>query len=152
MSYLANSFPNLIGFDNFFEKVNQIQGEIAKTVNYPPYNISKVDDNKYVIELAVAGFAKNNIELELADSTLKITGKVVADENPFYIHKGIATRAFERKFTLADQVEVKDAAMVNGLLKVFLERIIPDHKKPKKIDIKDEAATEGNKQFLTENS
>lgn len=152
MSYLANSFPNLIGFDNFFDKVNQIQGELAKTVNYPPYNISKVDDNKYVIELAVAGFAKNNIELELADSTLKITGKVEGEKNPFYIHKGIATRAFERKFTLADQVEVKDAAMMNGLLKVFLERIIPEDKKPKKIDIKDEASSESNKQFLTENS
>lgn len=141
----------LIGFDDMFERFTEIQNNLAKQVTYPPYNLSKVDDNKYLIELAVAGFGKQNIELELAEGTLKISGKIEGDQTTNYIHKGIATRPFERKFALEDHIEVKDASMVNGLLKIWLERIIPEHKKPKKIEVKDsEEGVTTSKQLLTE--
>lgn len=141
----------LIGFDDMFERFTQVQNNLAKQVTYPPYNLSKVDDNKYLIELAVAGFGKQNIELELAEGTLKISGKIEGEETSNYIHKGIATRPFERKFALEDHIEVKDASMVNGLLRVWLERIIPEHKKPKKIEVKDaEESVTTPKQLLTE--
>lgn len=141
----------LIGFDDMFERFTEIQNNLAKQVTYPPYNLSKVDDNKYLIELAVAGFGKQNIELELAEGTLKISGKIEGDQASNYIHKGIATRPFERKFALEDHIEVKDASMVNGLLKIWLERIIPEHKKPKKIEVKDsEEGVTTSKQLLTE--
>jgi len=141
----------LIGFDDMFDRFTQIQNNLAKQVTYPPYNLSKIDDNKYLIELAVAGFGKQNIELELAEGTLKISGKIEGDQESNYIHKGIATRPFERKFALEDHIEVKDASMVNGLLRIWLERIIPEHKKPKKIEVKDtEESVTTPKQFLSE--
>jgi molecular chaperone IbpA len=140
----------LIGFDDMFDRFTQIQNNLAKQVTYPPYNLSKVDDNKYLIELAVAGFGKQNIELELAEGTLKISGKIEGEPTENYIHKGIATRPFERKFALEDHIEVKDASMVNGLLRIWLERIIPEHKKPKKIEVKDAEGEVSSKQLLTE--
>jgi molecular chaperone IbpA len=116
----------------------------AKAIpGYPPYNIVKTDENKYCIEMAVAGFGKNNLDIEVANGTLTIKGGWSMDDmanetvNPTsYIYKGIADRAFTRKFTLADTVEVKNAELINGMLKLWLENIIPDHKKPKKVDIK----------------
>lgn len=131
-----------VGADKVFENLHRAHDTFAKNIpGYPPYNIAKVDEDKYVIEMAVAGFGKQNLELELADNTLTIKGGVVNSEpdivdNPMeYIWKGIADRSFTRKFTLADTVEIKNAELVNGMLKVWLENIIPEHKKPKKIDI-----------------
>jgi molecular chaperone IbpA len=109
--------------------------------NYPPYNLKKVDDNKYVIEVAVAGFAKSDIEITLEDDKLIIKGESKSDETKsdskdIELYKGIANRAFERSFALSENIEVKDAQYLNGMLKVILERIIPEHKKPKKIAVK----------------
>jgi molecular chaperone IbpA len=128
--------------------------------SYPPFNLKKVEDNKYVIEMAVAGFAKQNIELTLEDNKLVIKGKTDADssgdETNTYLHKGIADRAFTRQFTLADNVEINNANLINGMLKIWLEHVIPESKKPKKIDIADEAEVSKDtkkavkKQFLTE--
>ena len=106
------------------------------------FRSKKVEDNKYVIEMAVAGFSKTDIEITLDEGKLIINGKVrdsneLDDANAYYFYKGIAERAFTRTFTLADSVEIKNAEMVNGILKVWLENFIPEHKKPKKIDIKD---------------
>jgi molecular chaperone IbpA len=103
--------------------------------------------------LAVAGFAKQDIEIELADGKMIIKGNVEngeAEDN--FLFKGIANRAFTRTFALEDTVEVKDAAMMNGMLKVFLEKIIPEHKKPKKIEVKDSEAkaTKTSRKLLTE--
>jgi molecular chaperone IbpA len=103
--------------------------------------------------LAVAGFAKQDIEIELADGKMIIKGNVEngeAEDN--FLFKGIANRAFTRTFALEDTVEVKDAAMMNGMLKVFLEKIIPEHKKPKKIEVKDTeaAAPKSKRKLLTE--
>jgi molecular chaperone IbpA len=125
---------------------------MPKIPTYPPYNIKKVDENKYVIEMAVAGFGKQDLELELQDGTLTIKGNV-SSEDADYIYKGIAERAFTRQFTLADTVEVKNADLINGMLKIWLERFIPEEKKPKKISIGDtETAHNGEptKQFLSE--
>jgi len=113
---------------------------------YPPYNILKVDENKYCIEMAVAGFGKQNLDIEVADSILTITGNFKSSEesdkenkNPItYLYKGIADRAFSRKFTLADTVEVKNAELINGMLRLILENIIPEEKKPKKVEISEE--------------
>jgi molecular chaperone IbpA len=105
-----------------------------------------------VIELAVAGFAKQDIEIELADGKMVIKGNVHSEEDDNnFLFKGIAARNFTRVFALEDQVEVKDAEMINGMLKVFLERIIPEHKKPKKVEVKDKASKKTtDKQYLTE--
>ena len=147
-----------VGFDDQFNKMAKMHDDLTKSIpNYPPYNIKKTGDNTYVIEMAVAGFAKQDIEIELADSKMIIKGNVQnndTDEDTF-LFKGIANRAFTRSFALDDQVEVQDAAMMNGMLKVFLEKIIPEHKKPKKIEVKDtEAETKSSKkskaQLLTE--
>lgn len=136
--------PFFVGFDNHFNKLTKIHDEFAKNIpNYPPYNIKKIDENKYVVEIAVAGFAKQDIEITLDDGKLIVKGSTKDDEEG-YLFKGIASRAFTRTFALTDTIEVKDADMVNGMLKIFLENIIPEHKKPKKIDIKTD------KQFLTE--
>ena len=103
----------------------------------------KTGDNSYTIELAVAGFGKHNLDIELANNTLIVKGGLSVDDmasettNPVqYLWKGIADRYFTRSFTLADSVEVRNAELVNGMLKIFLEHIIPDEKKPKKVDIK----------------
>lgn len=143
-----------VGFDDQFNRISKMHDDLTKAIpNYPPYNIKKTGDNTYVIELAVAGFAKQDIEIELADGKMVIKGNVEngeAEDN--FLFKGIANRAFTRTFALEDTVEVKDAAMMNGMLKVFLEKIIPEHKKPKKIEVKDSEtkATKTSRKLLTE--
>lgn len=143
-----------VGFDDQFNKMAKIHDDLTKNIpNYPPYNIKKTSDNTYVIELAVAGFAKQDIEIELNDGKMMIRGNVGSDESEGdFLWKGIAARNFTRTFALEDQVEVKDAEMLNGMLKVFLERIIPEHKKPKKIEVKEAGTTKASKkQLLVEN-
>jgi len=155
---MLTTMPNLdkffVGFDEQFNRMAKLHDDFTKNIpNYPPYNIKKTGDNNYVIELAVAGFAKQDIEIEFADDKLIIKGNTKDDESSDFLFKGIAARNFTRTFVLDDQIEIKDAAMLNGMLKIALERIIPDHKKPKKIEVKDSddiVTTKSNKQFLTE--
>ena len=141
-----------VGFDEQFNRLAKMHDDITKNIpNYPPFNIKKTGDNTYVVELAVAGFAKQDIEIELADGKMIIKGRVEDDSaNENFLFKGIAARNFVRTFALEDQVEVKDAEMMNGMLKVFLERIIPEHRKPKKVEVKDAGAKKSSKQLLTE--
>ena len=144
---LAKQF---IGFDQMLERFQQAAEIMPKIPTYPPYNIKKIDDEHFVIEMAVAGFGKTDLDIELKDDTLTISGSHDADDKD-YIYQGIANRAFTRKFTLADTVVVKNAELVNGLLKIALERFIPEEKKAKKIDILDPfGIQEATKQFLTE--
>lgn len=137
-----------IGFDKQLSHFKEMHDQITKNIpNYPPYNIKKVDENKYTIELAVAGFSKQDIDIEIEGDKLVIKGNVTSnsdDEN--FIFKGIANRAFTRWFALEDNVEVKDAELFNGMLKIVLERLVPEEKKPKKVAIK----SKGEKQLLTE--
>lgn len=126
-----------IGFEDQYNKLIKLHDDFAKNIpGYPPYNIKKTDDNKYTIEMAVAGFGKSDIEINLEDGKLVIKGAVNAnDEDSSYLFKGIANRHFTRMFALNDRVEVKNAELINGMLKIALERIIPEHKKPKKVEI-----------------
>jgi len=133
---LSPLFRASIGFDNL---VNEFFNEPAfvNTSGYPPYNISKGDNDVYEITLAVAGFKKSDIEIELEDGSLKITGKSdVIDEGREYLHKGIAERNFVRTFKLAEYVEVKDAKLEDGILRVSLFKNVPDAMKPQKIAVK----------------
>ena len=128
-----------VGYDDLFDRISEFHDTGAKNIpNYPPYNIKKVEDNKYVIEMAVAGFGKQDIEITTEDDKLVIKGNVESDETPQddLLWQGLALRPFTRMFTLNDQVEVNNAEMINGLLKVTLERIIPESKKPKKVEVK----------------
>ena len=124
--------------DTLFNSV--YQGDLMKLAGYPPYNIAKVDEDKYVIEMAVAGFGKQNLSIETSNGVLTISGMTNLEDDDTdntysYIYKGIAERAFKRQFKLQDSVEIKNAELINGLLKIWLENIIPEEKKPKKIEI-----------------
>lgn len=130
-----------VGFDDQLARMAEMHDAIAKNIpNYPPYNLKKVDENKYVIEMAVAGFAKSDIEVTMEDGKLIIEGKVKddtkEDESEQYLFQGLANRAFKRAFTLSDHIEINNAEYLNGILKVVLEKIVPEHKKPKKISVK----------------
>jgi len=128
--------PYSIGFDNLFDRLFDI--DLDSSSSYPPYNISKVDDNNYVIEMALAGFNKDDIEIEIADSELTVRSKKREDSNKDVnlIHQGISHRSFNRKFTLSEEILVKNAEMKNGMLIIKLEKFIPENKKPKLINIK----------------
>lgn len=139
-SFFGKDFDRFfIGFDEHFKRINQMQEEIAKNIpSYPPYNVKKVDDNHYAIEMAVAGFGQQDIDIEMKDGKLIIRGNLQSEEDSAenFIFKGIANRAFTRTFALEDEIEVKDAEIFNGMLKIVLERLIPEHKQPKKIPVK----------------
>ena len=145
-----------VGFDDQFSKLSKMHDDLTKHIpNYPPYNIRKVNDNTYVIEIAVAGFSKSEIEVEFADDKLIVSGNAQDDDSADWLYKGIATRNFTRTFALDDKIEIKGAALMNGMLKIALEKIIPDHKKPKKIEVSDEPTSvsefaSNNKQLLME--
>ena len=131
--------PFTIGFDDVLSQIQELSEGVTKAVpGFPPYNIKQVKDNKYVIEMAVAGFAKTDIEVTLDGNKLIIKGNASEEDLPEdnYIFKGIATRNFTRQFTLADKVEIKDAEIVNGMLKVWLENYVKAQDAVKKIAIK----------------
>jgi len=139
-----------VGFDDQFAHLQKLHDDVTKNIpNYPPYNIRKNSENSYTIELAVAGFGESEIDIEIDGGKLIVRGNVDAAteelENNF-LFKGIATRAFTRAFAIDDHIEVKNAELFNGMLKIALERLIPEEKKPKKIAVK----SAGKKQLLTE--
>ena len=130
-------FRNLtVGFDSIFDQLSSLsQFEIPK---YPPYNIKKVDDNKYQLEMALAGFAKSDLEVEVKDNTLTVTGNSADDtENTnSFVYKGIAQRAFTRQWALIDYLKVFNANFKDGVLVVDMELNLPEEKKSKKIEVK----------------
>ena len=135
---LKNLDPFAIGFEQMFEQLEDLTTNVIKNApNWPPYNIKKVKDNKYVIEMAVAGFSKSDIEITLEGNNLTIKGASQDEtKEEDFIWKGIAGRSFKRSFTLADKVEIKDAEVANGMLKVWLENMIAQQDMVKKIAIK----------------
>ena len=135
--------PFSIGFDDMFDQFENLLGNGAMTMqsNYPPYNIRKVGKDNYAIEVALAGFNKKDVEVEFEDNLLTVRTKQVdksSDKNidGEIIHKGISQRQFARSFTIADDIKVNDAELKDGLLTISCERIIPEHKKKKLIEIK----------------
>lgn len=124
--------PFFIGFDRM---VDRMQEQTPGQGNYPPYNIVKTDDNNYELQLAIAGFKYDDLEITLEDGKLSIAGNQT-DETPIdYLHRGISTRNFTRTFTLMDSIVVNGADLSDGILIVKLENIIPEEKKPRKIQI-----------------
>ena len=123
-----------IGFDNMFEELMRLNAQ--GQTNYPPYNVVKLTEDKFNIEVACAGFAEGEIEINLDNRVLTVTGnKVVQDIVVDYLHKGISDRGFIREFTIAEHVEVIGAIMKDGIRTINLERIVPEEKKPKSIAI-----------------
>ena len=140
MSNLAFNFPRdtFLGFDHLFNNLAQINPETARGVGYPPYNVIKRDDGHFLIEIAVAGFKKDDIDLTLEKSVLTITGKHKgSSDTRDYAHRGISQRAFERSFTLIDTIKVVGADIVDGLLVIILENDIPEEDKPQTINLGD---------------
>jgi molecular chaperone IbpA len=126
----------LIGFDRLFNDVERRFANQVQT-NYPPYNILKHDDDLFEIEIAVAGFDKEDISIEVDQNLLTIKGqRLKEDDTSMYLHRGLAARDFERTFTLAEHMEVGDAELTNGILRVKLTRIVPEALKPRLIAIK----------------
>ena len=133
--------PFTVGYDKFFKDIEEVTKNVTKNIpSYPPYNIKQVSKNKYVIELAVAGFAKSDIEITLEGNKLVIKGSAKENElkeEENFLFKGIANRNFTRSFTLADKIEIGQAEMVNGMLKVWLENLVQTQDTIKKIAIKE---------------
>lgn len=125
-----------IGFDQMFDELMRTTSR--QSTNYPPHNVLKIDENNFVIQLAVAGFNEGDINISVEGQVLSIVGSTTRDNNygAEYLVQGISMRDFERSFTLAEHVEVKNASVTNGILSIELERIVPLEKMPKKIDIK----------------
>ena len=133
--------PVTVGFDDIFEDFGKMFDENilrgAYKTSYPPYDIVKVSENNYNIQLALAGYSKKDIEVKVEENTLVVKSiKESSADKQEIIHQGISKRYFERQFTIADDVEVLGAELKDGLLTVSLERIVPEHKKPKTIAIK----------------
>ena len=132
--------PFSVGFDSIFEEFDRMLDSTERyNSNYPPYNIHKLNETNYKIEVALAGYSKDDIELELKENTLavrnKAKAKVINEEGNGVLHKGISTRQFERSFTISEDIKVKNAELKNGLLNIDLERIIPEDKKSRLIEI-----------------
>ena len=133
--------PFSVGFDSIFDEFDRMLESTERySTNYPPYNIKRVNDTDYRIEVALAGYSKDDIEVELKDSALTVRNnskeQTIDEKGNGVIHKGISTRQFERAFTISEDIKIKDAELKNGLLTIDLERIIPDEKKPRLIEIK----------------
>lgn len=141
-----------IGLDELFrhfESIENVNGKYA----YPPYNITKEAKDHYLIELALAGFNEEEIDVELKDNVLTVTGRVQPEEKtPEYLYRGIAKREFVRVFQLADTIEVRQASFADGMLRISLENVIPDHKKPRKILVQSEKVLthENSNRFISD--
>ena len=127
--------PFAVGFDRTFDTLELLASSRAKETNYPPYNIRKISEDQYAIELAVAGFEDKDMDVELVEETLTIKGNRPKEASDGLLHQGLAARDFVKKFVLSDDMEIKGAALSNGMLYIGLERIIPDEKKPRKIKL-----------------
>tara|TARA_Y100000296_G_scaffold41048_1_gene47330 strand:- start:3084 stop:3521 length:438 start_codon:yes stop_codon:yes gene_type:complete len=128
--------PYAVGFDRVFDNLSRYMDNTVSSTGFPPYNIRKEGDYGYVIEMALAGFSKKDIEVEVADGTLSVRSVKENIDDDSDLYRGIAYRKFNRKFTLADDVVVNSASLENGMLKLNLERVIPEEKKPRLITVK----------------
>jgi molecular chaperone IbpA len=134
---LTPLFRSTVGFDRFADMLDSMS-QLDNGVTYPPYNIERTGEHNYRISLAVAGFAEKDLVVEVKEGVLSVSGKREGEKENTqarYLHQGIAGRSFERRFQLAENVEVKGAQLENGLLHIDLERIVPEEKKPRRITI-----------------
>ena len=129
-------YQSTLGFDKFFDDVEKLLTMDIQKSTFPPHNILKLDDTRYIVELAIAGFSKDEIDISVNAGVLTVKGEKEDKESDVqYLHKGIGTRSFTKTITVADTIEVKGAEFIDGILRIGLENIIPEHKKPRKIEI-----------------
>jgi len=134
-----------VGFDQIADLMDRALASDVGQNTYPPYNIEKTDDDAWRISIAVAGFSDNELAIEVKDRALLVTGRKAEDtEGRNYLHRGIATRAFERRFTLADHVKVTGASHENGMLHIDLVREVPEALKPRRIEIASDTKRDAN--------
>ena len=127
--------PYAVGYDKLFDNLSRYVDNNVSSTGFPPYNIRKEGDYHYVIEMALAGFSKEDIEVEVADGTLSVRSDK-KDDVADNLYRGISFRKFNRKFTLSDDIVVNDAALDNGMLTINLERVVPEEMKPRLIEVK----------------
>ena len=128
--------PYAVGYERIFDHLSRYVDNNATSTGFPPYNIRKEGDYNYTIEMALAGFGKKDIEVEVAESTLSVRSMKENDEDDSTVYRGISRRRFDRKFTVADDVVVNGASLENGMLTINLERVVPEEKKPRLITVK----------------
>ena len=128
--------PYAVGFDRVFDTLNRYVDNNVQSTGFPPYNIRKEGDYNYVIEMALAGFGKKDIEVEVAEGTLSVRSVKENSEDDSTVYRGISYRKFDRKFTLADDIVVNGAKLENGMLSLELERVVPEEKKPRLVTVK----------------
>lgn len=134
---LSPLYRSFIGSDRLASLIDAASRSESQS-SYPPYNIELLSENKYRVSMAIAGFSQDEVDIVAQDNALTVTGKKAAEENANekkYLHKGISERGFERKFQLGDHVKVTGADMQHGLLHIDLERVVPEAKKPRRIEI-----------------
>ena len=127
--------PYAVGYDKIFDNLSRYVDNSVTSTGFPPYNIRKEGEYNYVIEMALAGFSKEDIEVEVADGTLSVRSDK-KDDAADNLYRGISFRKFNRKFTLSDDIVVNDASLDNGMLTINLERVVPEEKKPRLIEVK----------------
>jgi len=127
-------YRSVVGFDRLADLLDTAQADSA--AGYPPYNIERTDENAYRVEIAVAGFRPDELDIQVKENLLTVTGRKAANDEPrTYLHRGLAERNFERRFQLADYVVVTEAALADGLLAISLKRELPEALKPRRIEI-----------------
>jgi molecular chaperone IbpA len=133
---LSPLFRSTVGFDHLSRLLDTVSRVDDQALAYPPYNIEKLSDDHYRVTMAVAGFSEKDLEITVVGPTLTVVGRASKEEAaPTYLHRGIAGRSFERRFQLADHIKVSNAALVNGLLAIDLEREVPEALKPRTVTI-----------------
>jgi molecular chaperone IbpA len=133
---LSPLYRSTVGFDRLFDLIDSAAGVDQTAASYPPYNIERLGENEYRITMAVAGFSQDELRVDVKEQTLSVTGAKKPDEKVRnFLHRGIAARNFERRFQLADHVEVRGADLQNGLLHIDLVRNVPERLKPRSIAI-----------------
>ena len=142
---LPSIHKHFLGFDQMFNEMDRMfENSANKGAGYPPYNIAQLNENEYMISVAVAGFGMDNLSIEKDKDTLKIEGTAPkGDDEVNYLHRGIGGRNFRREFTLADHVDVHNAELKNGMLNIHLKREVPEELQPKKIKINEGLTIDG---------
>ena len=128
--------PYAVGYDRIFDHLSRYVDNNVTSTGFPPYNIRKEGDYNYTIEMALAGFGKKDIEVEITEGTLSVRSVKENTEDDSTVYRGISYRKFDRKFTVADDVVVNGASLENGMLTIDLERVVPEEKKPRLITVK----------------
>ena len=146
---LAPLYRATVGFDQIADMMDRVLSADVNQPTYPPYNIEKTADDAYRISIAVAGFADNDLSVEVKDGALVVSARKAEDDSArSFLHRGIATRAFERKFQLADHVKVTGASHADGMLHIDLVREVPEALKPRRIEIASGAGTSRDKDVV----